>query len=207
MTYEPLVTVVTSSWQRANTVVAHAVASVNRQTYPNIQHLVVIDGSDPATEESLTRAGYGQGLGNRRFVPLGRNWSSLAATTGYGATARLVGSLLAAGDLVTYLDDDNDYEPGHIAEMVTLFENPEVQFAVSPWGGRHMAAPAVGCADTSGIMHRARLVMEHGGFDPRDGYEGDGCMVTRWADAGVTWSTKNTPTFHINGYHQGAPLG
>lgn len=209
MPYEPLVTVVTSSWQRPRTVVEHAVASINRQTYPNIQHLVVIDGNDPATELSLWEAGYtSEATASRRFVALGRNWSALAGTTGYGATARLTGSLLAAGDLIAYLDDDNDYLSTHVAEMVALFENPDIGFALSAWTGRPGdPAPAVGSADTSGIMHRPRLVMRYGGFDPRDGYEGDGQMVTRWAAAGVQWAAKSSPTFSINGYHHGAPLG
>lgn len=210
MPYEPLVTVVTSSWQRPRTVVSCAVASIKRQTYPSIQHLVVIDGDDPATEASLREAGYGSaGTASRRVVALGRNWSALAGTTGYGATARLTGSLLAAGDLITYLDDDNDYLSTHVAEMVALFEaSPDIGFALSAWTGRPGdPAPAVGSADTSGIMHRPRLLMRYGGFDPRDGYEGDGQMVTRWAEAGVPWAGKSSPTFAINGYHHGAPLG
>jgi hypothetical protein len=216
----PLVTVVTSSWQRATTVVNHAVASIERQTYPRVQHLVVIDGFDPATEDSLTEAGYStDGESMRRFVALGRNWSALAIEaryggdtgqlSGFGATARLTGSLLAAGDLVAYLDDDNDYTESHIAEMVQLFEeNPHIEFALSAGSCVPSSPfPAVGRADTSGIMHRTRLVMTHGGFDPRDGYEGDGKMLARWAAAGVPWAAKDTCTFILHGYHHGAPLG
>jgi cellulose synthase/poly-beta-1,6-N-acetylglucosamine synthase-like glycosyltransferase len=216
----PLVTVVTSSWQRATTVVNHACTSVARQTYPNLQHIVVIDGNDPATETSLTEAGYGSGgTDMRRFVALGQNWSALAiearyggdtgALSGFGATARLTGSLLAAGELVAYLDDDNDYEPSHIAEMVQLFEEqPHIEFALSAGSCVPSSPfPAVGRADTSGIMHRTRLVMTHGGFDPRDGYEGDGKMLARWAAAGVPWAAKETSTFILHGYHHGAPLG
>jgi glycosyltransferase involved in cell wall biosynthesis len=201
-------------------VVNHACASVARQTYPNVQHLVVIDGHDEATEDSLRQAGYDtDGSSLRRFVALGRNWSVLAIRAGYGgntgelsgfgATARLTGSLLAAGDLVAYLDDDNDYKESHIAEMAALFQaQPHIEFALSAWPGRPMMPyPAVGCADTSGIMHRTRLVMTHGGFDPRDGYEGDGQMLARWNAAGVPWAGKETPTFILNGYHHGAPLG
>lgn len=216
---DPLVTVVTSSWQRPTTVRDHACRSVAAQTYPNIQHLVVIDGYDPATEETLLSLGYiSHCLSAQRYVALGQNWSVLAtaqgyggttgALTGYGATARLTGSLLAAGELVAYLDDDNDYEPSHIEEMVALFKaDPDIGFALSAWGGNPNPYPAVGHADTSGIMHRTKLVMTHGGFDPRDGYEGDGQMLARWNAAGVKWAAKSSPTFILNGYHHGAPLG
>lgn len=216
----PLVTVVTSSWQRPTTVVSHAVASVERQAYRNLQHIVVIDGDDPATEASLSEAGYSNdGQAKRRFVALGRNWSAMATEacyggdtgvlSGFGATARLTGSLLAAGDLVAYLDDDNDYTESHIAEMAQLFEdNPHIEFALSAGSCVPSSPfPAVGRADTSGIMHRTRLVMTHGGFDPRDGYEGDGKMLARWAAAGVPWAAKETSTFILHGYHHGAPLG
>lgn len=217
---DPLVTVVTSSWQRPTTIRDHACASIDRQTYSNLQHLVVIDGDDQATEDMLRSLGYsGDGQSPRRFVALGRNWTPLYQAAGYGgntgflcgfgATARLAGSLLATGDLVAYLDDDNDYAETHIAEMVALFQDhPHIEFALSGWEGHEISPiPAVGHADTSGLMHRARLVMTHGGFDPRDGYEGDGQMLTRWAAAGVPWAAKPTGTFRLNGYHHGAPLG
>lgn len=217
----PLVTVVTSTWRRPTTIRDHACRSVAAQTYPNIQHLVVSDGpDDDETRNILSSLGYSGDAGSmRRYVALGQNWSVTALQAGYGgntgalggfgATARLTGSLLAAGAFVAYLDDDNDYEPAHIAEMAALFEQqPHIQFALSPWTDRAVPPyPAVGCADTSGIMHRTHLVMTHGGFDPRDGYEGDGQMLTRWAAAGVPWAAKDTPTFRLNGYHHGAPLG
>jgi glycosyltransferase involved in cell wall biosynthesis len=201
---DPLVTVVTSSWQRATTVINHAVASVNRQTYLNTQHIVVIDGHDAATEANLREAGYTQdGNSMRRYAALGRNWSSFSGDGGFGSTCRMVGSWLAAGDLITYLDDDNDYEPQHIAEMVSLFEDPGLDFATNGPG----APPGVGRTDTSGIMHRA-AVLKQGGSWFLDGYEGDGRLVERWLAAGLTWVNKPNGTFHLtNGYHRGAPLG
>jgi glycosyltransferase involved in cell wall biosynthesis len=200
----PLVTVVTSSWMRANTVIAHAASSVNRQTYPHVQHLVVIDGEDQATEENLLNHGYlVSGQAPRRFVALGRNWSSFSGDGGFGSTARMVGAWLAAGELITYLDDDNDYDDTHIEEMVPYFEDPEVDFITNGPG----FPPGVGRTDTSGIMHRAIVLKQAGGF-ALDGYEGDGRMVERWMNAGLRYTSKPNQTFHLtNGYHQGAHLG
>jgi glycosyltransferase involved in cell wall biosynthesis len=200
---EPLVTVVTSSWQRPTTVLRHAGASVNRQTYPRIEHLVVIDGDDPATVNSLDEAGYSFGLSMRRMISLGRNWSSFSGDEGYGATARLVGAWCAQGDLIAYLDDDNDYDPAHIAEMAALFEDPLIDFATNG----PAFPPGTGRTDTSGIMHRAEVLKRAGGFHP-DGYESDGHMIDRWIAAGLIYANKHNPTFCLTtGYHHGAPLG
>jgi len=203
VTYEPLVTVVTSSWQRPTTVVAHAVASVNRQTYKRTEHIVVIDGDDPKTVVALRTVGYRMCRGSRRVVELGRNWSSFSGDGGFGSTCRMVGGWMAAGDLITWLDDDNDYDPQHIAEMVPFFEDGTVGVVTNG-----PAFPAgVGRTDTSGIMCRAE-VLKVGGSWLLDGYEGDGRLVERWAQAGVRFAEKHNPTFHLtNGYHHGAHLG
>lgn len=201
---EPLVTVVTATYRRPRTIVEHAVASVRRQDYGYIEHLVVMEGPDEPTQEVLEQEGYDSGPSARRFITLGRNWTSYAENGSIGAVARLVGSWSAAGDLITYLDDDNDYDATHISEMVELFEDCGIDFALSPWHGRGLVAPAVGHADTSGIMHRAKTLQRAGGLHP-DGATDDGNMVVRWVNAGLNWASKTNPTFHINGYHQGAP--
>jgi hypothetical protein len=203
-----IVTVVTSSWQRATTVVNHACASIDRQDYTEgkIEHIVVIDGDDNASVRSLIKAGYHFGLGPKRIAQLGRNWSSLSGDGGFGATCRLVGSWMAAGDLITYLDDDNDYWPTHISEMTELFTDPAVMFALSAWTGGGVPSPRTGQADTSGIMHRPLALKHAGGIHP-DGYEGDGHFVERMAASGLQWAVKPSQTFTINGYHHGAHLG
>jgi hypothetical protein len=200
----PVVSVVTSSWMRATTVVAHACESVKRQTYAGkIEHIVVIDGDDQATVNSLMDADYHFGLGPRRIVQLGRNWSSLSGDGGFGATCRMVGGWVAAGDLITWLDDDNDYESVHIEQMVPLFDDPAVDFATNGPG----QPPGVGRTDTSGIMCRA-LTLKKAGSWLLDGYEGDGRLVERWSAAGMVHAGKPNQTFHLtNGYHRGAHLG
>jgi glycosyltransferase involved in cell wall biosynthesis len=206
----PLVTVVTSTWQRPETLRQYAVESVARQAYPNIEHLVVIDGpSDVATVNMLDEEGYSYGPSSRRMLRLGRNWSTYSGDGGFGATCRLVGSWVAAGELITYLDDDAYYEPAHIAEMVAAFD-PETMFVTCPWFGP--CAPCPGpppglCrTDTSTIMHRAILLRDQGGFRT-DGYAGDGYMIERWLAAGVPWKFKEGATVsHPTGSHNGSEM-
>lgn len=205
----PLVTVVTATWKRPRTIVKHAISSVRQQDYPNIEHLVVTDGYDEPTLEVLGNEGYSSiGDSDRRYISLGRNWTSYAANGSIGAVARLVGSWAASGDLITYLDDDNDYLPGHISQAVPLFEEDEdlgfIITALTQWGLGFPIRPAVGYADTSGIMHRALLLRDHGGLRP-DGGTDDGNMVARWADAGVKWKANWPATVSFNGKNDGKP--
>lgn len=216
----PLVTVVTSTWQRPQTLTEYAIDCINKQTYPDLQHLVVIDGCDKATVRALEQADYtteafyhiGQEEyepNQRRYVELGRNWSLYSKDGGFGATCRLTGAWLAAGEFIAYLDDDAYYEPDHIAGMVAAFD-PETMFVTCPWFGPCAPCPGpppgVCRTDTSTIMHRAIVLRDHGGFK-LDGYQGDGNMIERWLAAGLPWKFKEGATVsHPTGSHNGGKM-
>lgn len=221
MTELPLVTVVTSTWQRPKTLRDYAVYSVQGQTYQNLQHIVVIDGCDKETvrmlegQEYTNEAFYSIGQGEyepnlNRYVELGRNWSTFSGDGGFGATCRLTGAWLAAGDLITYLDDDVMYKPEHVESMVAEFEE-STDFVTCHWDGP--CAPSLGPppglnrTDTSTIMHRAIMLRDYGGFRP-DGYAGDGYMVERWLHAGAAWKFKPgaATVTHPEGTHGGGPM-
>ena len=205
----PLVTVVTSTWQRPETLLTSAIASVERQTYPEVEHVVVIDGHDPRTIEVLVDNGYTWCASKRRMVELGRNWSLYSGDGGYGATCRLVGAWMGAGEFITYLDDDVCYEPPHIEGMVATFEETTA-FVTCPWYGPVPVCPGpppgVGRTDTSTIMHRAIVLRDAGGFHP-DGYAGDGYLVERFMRKGMSWKFKEGATvFHPQGVHHGGAM-
>jgi glycosyltransferase involved in cell wall biosynthesis len=205
----PLVTVVTSTWQRPQTLLTSAIASIDRQTYPEVEHMVVIDGNDPATIEMLIDVGYTWSASKRRMVELGRNWSLYSGDGGYGATCRLVGAWMGAGEFITYLDDDVEYEPEHIESMVAAFEET-TSFVTCPWYGPVPQCPGpppgVNRTDTSTIMHRAIVLRDAGGFHP-DGYAGDGYLVERFMRKGMQWKFKEGATvFHPQGVHHGGAM-
>lgn len=205
----PLVTVVTSTWQRPQTLRDYACASVAAQTYPEVEHVVVSDGYDPGTLAMLDDLGYSYGPSKRRVVVLGRNWSTYSGDGGFGATCRLVGAWMGAGEFIAYLDDDAYYEPSHIESMVATFD-PGTMFVTCPWFGP--CAPCPGpppglCrTDTSTIMHRAIVLRDAGGFHP-DGYTGDGNMIERWLARGLPWKFKEGATVtHPTGSHNGGAM-
>lgn len=111
---DPLVTVITAT--TATDQLNDALKSIDRQTYKNIQHLVVVDGFDKfgvrATQlmEGATRSiafalphntGYDQYNGHRIYGGM---------------------SYIAEGEYLCFLDQDNWYEDNHIESMVDVIK-------------------------------------------------------------------------------------
>ena len=157
----------------------------------------------------LSDAGYSHGRIRRRLVCLGRNWTGFSGDGGIGAVPRLVGSWMAAGDFITYLDDDNDYLPGHISGLVNALESSGADIAFCAWrdgpGGPMQGSPmpGPGSVDTSSFMHRAET-LKHGSWQ-LDGYGGDHLLIERWLKAGVRYTWAPEPTMILNDHRRGAP--
>lgn len=106
----PLVSVVIPTLRRPK-LVLRAIASVLNQTYEPIEVIVVIDGPDEATVESL-RTVHDARL--RVIV----NPRSLTA-----AGARNVGVGHAKGEWIAFLDDDDEWLPGKIEKQIAFASN------------------------------------------------------------------------------------
>lgn len=206
---DPLVTVITATWGRPRTILEHAIPSVAAQDYAQVQHLIVTDGHDPALNTALRIAGYSEGNYSRRLVSLGRNWSQVHADGGVGATARLAGCFLAAGDWVTYLDDDDDWLPHHVRTMVACGEGAGADLVCSAWlHGPHREVrgsppPRAGHTGTSMMMHRPAL-LKVSAWRP-EGYCADGWLAERWVAGGARWAFHPEPTVILRGHNHGAP--
>lgn len=204
----PLVTVVTATWGRPRTILERAIPSVQAQTYQPIQHIVVTDGDDADLSATLRGAGYGETNRQRRLVQLGQNWGRLVVNGAVGAAPRQVGAFMAAGDYIAYLDDDDEWLPHHVANVVEGFATG-VDLVCSKWcspGGYAVygsAPPRVGHTGTGMMAHRAELLKLSGW--QMDGYECDGKLVERWIDGGASWVLLDEPTVIFYGAHFGAP--
>lgn len=169
----PKVSVIIPAYNAA-AYVCRAVDSVLAQTFPDVELIVVDDGSADATPAVL--AGYGDRL--RLFVQTNRG----------PATARNRGLREAAGELVAFLDADDWWEPEKLATQVALLEeHPDLGFCstatrvvdasgqtVGSWPCQPEAGPMPdilfhhGTAisgSTSGVLARRELVLAVGGFD------------------------------------------
>lgn len=207
----PLVTVVTATWKRPRTILERAVPSLAAQHYQPVEHLIVTDGYDPDLNRTLRNAGYDEDSRTHRLVCLGRNQSAPEMVRGgVGVVPRLVGSWLAAGEYITYLDDDNELLPDGLGKLVDALEDSGADFACSRWhdGPDGLVAgwspPGRGRTDTGSIMHRAST-LRHGSWDPQIGYENDGALVEKWSAAGCRWVFVDEPTFVLHPHRLGAP--
>lgn len=135
----PLVSVITPTWARHG-LLAGAVDNVRAQTYRPIEHVIVSDGPDHDLEDWLidSESAYADShLSGEiafvrnvpiRFVELGRNWSSYLPNS-FCAAPLTVAMLLARGDLMTFLSDDERATPDHISSLVDLLEATGADFA------------------------------------------------------------------------------
>jgi len=87
-----------------------ALASLARQTYRDFEIIVVQNGSE-SLEPWL------------KTFQLGVSLRCVTVAPGIApGTARNIGLKLAAGELITYLDDDNCYQPEHLSNLVALID-------------------------------------------------------------------------------------
>jgi glycosyltransferase involved in cell wall biosynthesis len=113
MSYNPLVSVVIPTYNRASLIPA-AIESVLGQTYKNIELIIVDDGSSDNTQEVL--AGYG----DRIRVVLQENAGP--------AIARNRGIAISKGDIIAFLDSDDQWLPTKLERQVESLRvaGPEV---------------------------------------------------------------------------------
>jgi glycosyltransferase involved in cell wall biosynthesis len=193
------ISVVTSTWNRHDLLLDHVIPSVLNQTYPgNIEHIIVSDGPDQALHDKLV-ARFPSVLfhqaGNRRLVyhDLGHNWQALTEKRSWGAIPRFVGTCLATGDCVAYLDDDNSYYLVHLEWLYNLLQERGVDFVYSKFYN-HRTNKVVGKnvpirqhIDTSVILHKIGLLGKPDCQWYPAGYASDYALISRWLAAGAKW--------------------
>lgn len=200
MTDLPLVSVITPTWQRHEFLLGRSIPSVARQTYPNIEHIVVSDGPDEDLFERLCLIA-GERSNYIRFAEVPQHDPAAR----WGHHARLAGIELARGDLIAYLDDDNSWRPDHLDTAVrALAENPwahfwypQVQMHVN--GMEYVVGtdpPVYGGVDTSGIVHRAELLELATWQASLPSIDWD--LVHRWMLADAKWV--HTPQITVDYY-------
>jgi glycosyltransferase involved in cell wall biosynthesis len=110
MPASPLVTVVTPTI--GNSCVLRALESVAAQTYKPIQHLIVIDNPDASAEIKSAIRQYNVDVIE---LPYATGKDRFLGHRIYGASA-----FLGKGDFFCFLDEDNWFDPDHIASLVEV---------------------------------------------------------------------------------------
>lgn len=126
---QPIVTVITPT--TGNELLSRCYESVARQTYKNVQHLIVVDGKE---REFLANTVLMNVADEYRGHPM-RDLCVLPYATGkdrynghriYGAF-----TFIAKGEYIVFLDEDNFLEPTHIEDLVTMIQNKQLQWGFS----------------------------------------------------------------------------
>jgi glycosyltransferase involved in cell wall biosynthesis len=104
---DPLVSVVIPTYNRAH-VIERTIADVRKQTYPNLQIVIVDDGSADDTQARLML------YGNRITVVRQEN--------GGAASARNRGIRESRGEIIAFQDSDDEWHPTKIARQVELLQ-------------------------------------------------------------------------------------
>jgi glycosyltransferase involved in cell wall biosynthesis len=112
------VSVIIPTWNRKEMIV-EAIHSVRKQTRPNIQIIVVDDGSTDGTFSSVSR------MNGILYLH--------QAHKGQGS-ARNLGLSRATGDYIATLDSDDLWEPEFLDRCIHALENLNADFVFANWG-------------------------------------------------------------------------
>ena len=104
---EPLVSVIVPTYNRAG-IIGETIENIFQQTYPNIELIIVDDGSADSTQSVL--ASYGQRI----------KWTT-QPNAGPSA-ARNRGIAMAEGEIIAFQDSDDLWHPTKIERQVSLLE-------------------------------------------------------------------------------------
>jgi len=113
----PLVSVIIPTYNRAF-IVMKAIESALRQTYPNVEVLVIDDGSEDHTEA---------------LVSAEKRVKYIKIPHGGQSTARNIGLELAEGAFIAPLDSDDVWAPDFLMKSVHAIEHFQLDFVFANW--------------------------------------------------------------------------
>lgn len=185
----PLVSVITPTWHRRPVLMQRCIPSVERQSWPSVEHQVVSDGPDVALK-ALVESHQQDGKWPRvRFSHLPDHDPQAR----WGHLARLQGIARSRSPYVAYLDDDDGWRPDHLTILIDALEStPEADLAYSRMVV-HLADGSTarigdgrlahGRIATSMIVHR-RETLSVATWKDETGAP-DWHLVKRWIAAGI----------------------
>lgn len=156
-----LVSIVTPTFPgREELLKDRCMASVLRQNWPGELEHVVVSDRNPRLATALNYV-----IGDRvRQIQINESWRNPITEASIGAIPWYVGSLLALGEFVGFLGDDDEYLPDHVSRHIEHLERTGGDFSISQVEFRVDNVPqfivgddtfALGHLDATGIFCRA----------------------------------------------------
>ena len=168
----PRVSVVMPTWNRAHTILS-AAASALLQSYTPHELIIVDDGSTDGTAD-LLEARFPEPVAENRMIVIRQAQAGVSA-------ARNAGLSRASGDIIAYLDSDNQWEPDHLLFGVAgLLTIPKARAAYTALCRHNLSAgwsdilfrrydrgalAQQNYIDLNSFLHRRSLYDTLGGFD------------------------------------------
>lgn len=106
--YNPLISIIMPTYNREN-IILNSINSVLNQTYPNFELIIIDDGSTDGTKSLL------KSIEEKRVKILHNNENKGCSYS------RNIGLKYAKGDIIMYLDSDNEWDSEYIKTMVGAF--------------------------------------------------------------------------------------
>jgi glycosyltransferase involved in cell wall biosynthesis len=202
----PLVSVITPTWQRPALLAARCIPSVLAQTYRPYEHIVVSDGPGDGVMAAAS-AVVGWYAEHPDADPDGADfvYDELAVHPPHkhwGNVARRRGLSMAKGGIIAYLDDDDAYRPEHLAVLVPVLLESGCDFVYSQMLSRMTGetlfgtpTPTMGHIGTPMLVHHKGLldVATWGADDAMEDWH----LVKAWVDAGATYQFVAQPTVDV----------
>lgn len=208
MTARPLVSVVTGCIPSRFDLLIEAMRNLRKQTYPNLEHCIAVEGDPAAVDAAVTRTRLETIPMSRhlptRVVGLGRHWSSFLAAS-MSAVPFQVAQWMARGDCLMWLaDDERMLAADHIEALVDLLEETDSDFVypyvrLVPGPGVPIAPHIVGTdppmlGQITHCLFRAEL-LDYRGFTTGVGSATDWDQIEHWMAAGARWAMLPRVTF------------
>jgi glycosyltransferase involved in cell wall biosynthesis len=191
----PRLSIVTTIYDRVDCL-RQCIASVRRLGYRDFEHLIVADHPPPDVLERIRRVV--ESAGDRRIGLHNLRWRH----NNWGIAPAAVGLRRARGEFVSFLSDDNGYEPDHFGPLLTALDcDASIGFAYSScrYDGRLVLShpvPRPGRIDLGQPVFRRALFEQHLGNDlPFDMMAWDWHLVDALMRRGVRWRHVNRPSF------------
>jgi len=170
----PLISVVIPTYDRPK-LLSKAIESAIGQDYL-CKETIVVGDSCPNLEELESEDHM------LRVVNLNKNHGA------GGAVPRNYAIMLAAGEYIAYLDDDNQWKSNHLSSVYEAIQTANAVYGFSSMevDGKDLkfTEPKFQGIDTSCVVHHKDLIRRHGWWKDRidGGYAHDWEFISRWAD-------------------------
>ena len=189
---EPLVSIVTPTIPgRGKLLFERCMPSVQKQDWPGpIEHVIVSD-QNPEYDNL-----HSWQLDNYtvRLVQINNTWKNDVTRRANGALPWFLGTILALGEFIGFLGDDDELHPHHVSAHVRAMREAEAAWSVSKvefraggqfWNVIGDNTFIEGHLDATGIMcWKGALTVAN--WEPFSGYPAvDWLLVNRWREAGL----------------------